>query len=92
MEAAQAEALSQILGQTATREDLGILRAEMNGRFAQIDEQLASMQLQLDMRLQSMEDRIDRKLAELESRLTWRIVGAMAALTAIFSAIQVLAR
>ena len=95
MEAAQAEALSLILSQTPTREDLGLLRAEMNGRFAQIEERLAAVQLQLVTRLAGLEERIDhkmdRKLTELESRLSRRIIGAMAAMTAIFSAVPVLA-
>src|SRR5690606_31917020 len=72
MEPVQAQALSRIFAEMATKTDLAQLDARLTGQMAELDARLTGQMAGLEARLTGQ---ITGRMAELESRLTWRIIA-----------------
>ena len=90
MEAAQAETLSQILAQTATRDDLLILGERVEGRLRAMEENMDSRLVAFEHRLDSGLQQIRQEMVEMETRLMWRFVALMGAFAALITALDVM--
>lgn len=64
MKDAQAEAISRILGDLATKSDLGMVKSD-----------LAMVENGLRAELRVLEERVDKKLEALKADLTWRMIA-----------------
>ncbi|MBM3478237.1 MAG: DUF1640 domain-containing protein [Alphaproteobacteria bacterium] len=96
--AATAEAISQLVGQLATRHDLALLRAQMHGEMASLREELrgemASLRGELRGEMASLRHDLDglrrgtkAELAQLEMRMTIKLGTMMAGAVALAAAL-----
>lgn len=82
MDESQATALSHLLAQTATRNDLLVMETTLKA-----DLRLELQLLKAD--LQELEHKFDGKIESLKADLTWRMIGSLVLLATIMTLLDV---
>ena len=99
MEEGQAEALSLIIGELATRGDMirledrvAAFESTIHLRFRAFEEKMdlrfRTFEERVDLRFRASEERMDRKLASLQAELTWKVVGLVALIVSVGTALN----
>jgi hypothetical protein len=70
------DAMEHDMGTTlATKQDLDVLRRDMENRFALVDQKIEGVASRLEQRIEGVESRLEQKIEGVESRLVQMIEG-----------------
>jgi uncharacterized protein YPO0396 len=75
MSEVQAEALSRILAEMATKNDLQLLEERVDKRFSVLEGQMALLRTELTGQMSQLRSDLTGEMAQMRADLTWRIVA-----------------